>query len=374
MPDKTPHDDLFKAVFSITSEVIAFSQLYLPEFISKNLNYKTLKIELTSYVGENLKQYFSDIVYSVDWKNGKRLKLSFLLEHKSYVPRNIYLQLHRYLTEIYNHQDAENKKLQLVIPIVIYHGKDGWKKRDFSDYFDLPDENLQRYVPNLFYELIDLNKISDDLIINHSVGHYLQSTFLVFKHTKDKSFIEEFSQEIFIFVEKELDEIQKTFYLRSLLKYIFETFNYKKQEFKDFTENLNDMTQRVTGNLYDQLVEEGMVIGMEKGIEIESFIKNLEDKSDLLSKMVEANFSNEVIISLSGLSVTFVKEFKSNFTEKKVNELKKAYRDARKLNDLDAIRIVLIQAMHRFGFSKTFLATYFEKSVREISKITTLKN
>ena len=365
MQNKTPHDDLFKAVFSITSEVVAFSKLYLPKFISKNLNYETLKIEPTTYVGENLKQYFSDIIYSVKWKDGKSLQLSFLLEHKSYVPRNIYLQLHRYLTEIYNHQDAENKQLQLIIPIVIYHGNDAWVKRDFSDYFDLPDDNLRQYVPNLFYELIDLNKISDDLIINHSLGHYLQSTFLVFKHTKDKSFIEEFSQEIFIFVEQELDEAQKMFYLRSLLKYIFEVFKFEKQEFKDFTSKLNDMTHRVAGNLYDQLVEEGMALGAKKA----NLIIDLKNKILLLQRMVQNDISDELMIRFSGLSASFVQEFKVNLSEKKISILSKSFTDAKRLNDLDHIKRLFIKEMNQFGFSSTTLADYFKMKEEQIQHI-----
>lgn len=365
MRNKTPHDDLFKAVFSITSEVVAFSKLYLPKFISKNLNYETLKIEPTTYVGENLKQYFSDIIYSVKWKDGKSLQLSFLLEHKSYVPRNIYLQLHRYLTEIYNHQDAENKQLQLVIPIVIYHGKEDWKQRGFTDYFDLPDENLNRYVPNFLYELIDLNQISDDLIINHSVGHYLQSTFLVFKHTKDKSFIEEYSQEIFIFVEQELDEAQKMFYLRSLLKYIFEVFKFKKQEFRNFTTKLNNMTRRVAGNLYDQLVEEGMAIGMEKT----ELIKEIDDKTRLLSQMIQNGISHELTVKLSGFPDAFVQEFKTNFTDKKLLILQKSFNAARKLNELEDIKKLLVRAMNKFGFSNDSLANYFKMNSEKIQQI-----
>ena len=45
MKEKNLHDDLFKATFSIVSEVIAFSKIYLPKWLANQLDYETLKYE-----------------------------------------------------------------------------------------------------------------------------------------------------------------------------------------------------------------------------------------------------------------------------------------------------------------------------------------
>jgi len=89
MNNKKLHDELFKATFSMVSEVIAFSKIYLPKWLDNKLDYSTLQHEPTSFVGEQLSEYFSDIIYSCRLIDGKSIKLTFLLEHKSYVPKNI---------------------------------------------------------------------------------------------------------------------------------------------------------------------------------------------------------------------------------------------------------------------------------------------
>ena len=62
--------------------------------------------------------------------------------------------------------------------------------------------------------------MTDEYLLNLSVGYYLRSTFLVFKHRDEKGFIEQFLQEIFIFVERVLDEHQKAAFVKALLLYI----------------------------------------------------------------------------------------------------------------------------------------------------------
>ena len=51
-----------------------------------------------------------------------------------------------------------------IIPMIIYHGKSGWKKRGMSDYFNSKDNRLLRFVPNFDYLLTDLSSYTDGQI------------------------------------------------------------------------------------------------------------------------------------------------------------------------------------------------------------------
>ena len=106
---------------------------------------------------------------------------------KSY-PSNPYLQLMRYLLEGYTWQKEQKQPFTLIIPIILYHGNEQWTKKTFSDYFQLPDKNLQRYIPNFEYILNDLSKYSDEEILKLEVG-VLMTTLLLFKHKGDKDFL-----------------------------------------------------------------------------------------------------------------------------------------------------------------------------------------
>lgn len=271
MSENNPHNNLFIWTFSIRSEVKVFVKNYLPKWISEELDYRTFKQSTTSYMNEELKEYFSDIVYSCRSKTGKLIQLSFLFEHKSFVPKNIYIQLNRYTTEAYQQQslEKERKQLTVVLPVIIYHGKSKWHQRAFYEHFSIPNDHFKKYIPTYEYELIDLSKIADDWIIKIKSGHFLKSTLLVFKHKEDKDFLYQFQEEIFIFVEQELDVEQKRLFLKAILTYIFTAFKFEKEEIEDYLKNLKtgDMVNFIKGSYADHLFTEGMEKGLEKGLE-----------------------------------------------------------------------------------------------------------
>ena len=261
------HDKLFKQTFSVRSEAKAFVKTYLPAWVIDKLDFRTFKLSNTSFIDEKMKEYFSDLVYTCNWKGGASLKLSFLVEHKSYLPETIHLQLLRYLLEAYDYQKKQNVAFSVVIPIVVYHGKGKWVTKKLADHFDLPDNRLSRYIPQFDYELIDLNIISDELIVTIENGYLLRSTFLLFKHKDDKDFVLSHSKELFIFVEKELSPEQKRLFVEIFLRYVFSAFKFEKEEFSEYTKKVATMTEYVPGSLYEQAVNIGLREGEKKGIE-----------------------------------------------------------------------------------------------------------
>jgi len=267
MPRENLHDKLFKQTFSVRSEAKAFVQLYLPKWISHNLDFRYFKRSSDSYINDQLKEYFSDMVYTCKWKGKEKIQISFLLEHKSYMPENILIQLLRYLVEAYEHQLLQKEPLTFIIPVVIYHGKQKWEKRSFDTYFNLPDERLKQYLPVFNYEFVDVMEITNELLKDTTVGYFLRSTFLLFKYKDDKEAVMRESKEIFIFVEKELTEEQKRSFIKSLLTYIFKVFRFEQEEFRQYTKKIGDMVDYIAGSLYDQAVKKGEQKGMEKGME-----------------------------------------------------------------------------------------------------------
>jgi len=112
MKKENIHDKLFKHTLSIPSEAKALVKQFLPTWIRQNLDYRTFKLNTQSFVNESLDEYLTDIVYDCKWKGNFSIKISFLLEHKSYPDKLTPLQLLRYLTEAYtrllNDKDKRN--------------------------------------------------------------------------------------------------------------------------------------------------------------------------------------------------------------------------------------------------------------------------
>lgn len=81
-----PHDKFFKEIFSKKEEVQDLIINTLPKYLTNKIDFSSLQLDNTSYVDEELKTSFSDLVYNCIYKGKTTIKISLLLEHKSYRP------------------------------------------------------------------------------------------------------------------------------------------------------------------------------------------------------------------------------------------------------------------------------------------------
>ena len=145
MEINNPHDGWFSFTFNDKLSVIQFGQKFFPTAIGKQLDFDSFQKEDTSYVTEELRPFYSDKVWSCLWQGTqKRVKVSFLFEHKSYL-ENPWLQLHRYLVEGYRNQTQQQKavnkknktktpiRLTPIIPVLFYHGTGKWNYHSFEN-------------------------------------------------------------------------------------------------------------------------------------------------------------------------------------------------------------------------------------------------
>jgi predicted transposase/invertase (TIGR01784 family) len=139
MKIKNPHDASFQDIFSDIEKAEELIKISLPVEIIKNLNWKKLRYEKNTFVDENLKNYQSDMIFSIKTKNNQSMKRYVLFEHKSYRDKNIHIQLLSYLSRIY----SKMEKITPVIPILFYHGKDEWNiSEQFYETFNF-DDNMK---------------------------------------------------------------------------------------------------------------------------------------------------------------------------------------------------------------------------------------
>ena len=148
---QNPHDKFFKELFSEKEEVTEFITKTFPKELIQNLDLNTLELENGSFVDEELQEHFSDLVYNCVYQGKISLKITLLFEHKSSQPTTpIHFQLMRYMLRIWEQNLSQNEKLTPILPIIIYHGKNEWKKKDLRQYFtenEVLDANLMRFLP-----------------------------------------------------------------------------------------------------------------------------------------------------------------------------------------------------------------------------------
>ena len=58
-----PHDHFFKVIFSDPEKVQSFLRGALPQRIISNIQFETLREDPGSYIDEELKDFYTDVVY-----------------------------------------------------------------------------------------------------------------------------------------------------------------------------------------------------------------------------------------------------------------------------------------------------------------------
>jgi len=321
----TPHDLLFKRTFSEKEAVKAYLRKFVSKDLLKGLDLRTLKLENNSFVSPHLEERISDVVYSCKWKGKEEVVLTFLWEHKSYVPDFPHLQLMRYLLDGYDNQVAnlekgQPKKLNVIIPIILYHGIPEWNYRPFSDFFNIPKDFTLPFIPTFDYHLTDLKNYSREEILAIKFG-FLVSTLLLFKHKSNQEYVLQNPQEVFIFVNEKMDIDLKDDFLTAIIEYILQAFKIKKEVMKAAIEKLPEVEDNFVST-WDMLKAEGRVEGRVEGEQVVALKVRINWILKTLIKFPK--FSDEMIADFTEAEIELVQFLKKKVWNKPVASANKA--------------------------------------------------
>ena len=200
-----------------------------------------------------------DLLFSCKVKD-QDAYIRVVLEHKSYLDKELPIQLSYYNAAIWEEAIKEKDYYPPIINIVFYHGKGEWNIPTSLPI--LEDHNLEKYVSKLNYILIDLNKISDEDIISETYQDLCaQWAMLAMKHIFDsiESFIRLF--ELIADYIKSHEHIEKSHCIFLTLDYIV--------SMKDNAEEVESILKELTGGdkKVMTLTEKWMMEGLQKGLQ-----------------------------------------------------------------------------------------------------------
>ncbi|XKM13887.1 Rpn family recombination-promoting nuclease/putative transposase [Orbaceae bacterium ac157xtp] len=161
------HDSLFKLVMQDGEFSQEFVEIYAPKEILNLCDINTLKIEPTSFIDEDLKPYFCDMLFSIKTKKNQSVAFYFLVEMQSTPDPQIAYRLMSYAFKAMgNHQKRyKSKKYPLVIPILYFCGVKPHPKSIPMCWFDLFEcPELAREYYNKDFPMYDLLVTEDDEI------------------------------------------------------------------------------------------------------------------------------------------------------------------------------------------------------------------
>jgi predicted transposase/invertase (TIGR01784 family) len=212
------HDAFFKGMFSKKEIVERYIERFVSNELVAHLDLSSLELLPTSYVTDDLEEFFADLVWKANYHNGGIVEIALLFEHKSYIPEYGEVQILRYWVEGISEQIKNKENLRVIIPILIYHGEGEWKVRQIADYFKGIDETLRKFVPSFDYCVTNVSSYSDNELINMELGKLL-NVFLALIHIRDTKYILENFKTLFIFAEQYLPD--KGNFLQMLFVYLF---------------------------------------------------------------------------------------------------------------------------------------------------------
>ena len=306
---KFSHDKLFKEIWSDVESAWSFLENYLPTDLLAVMDLTSLEIHKGSFVEKNLKEYHSDLLYRVRTEKGHAF-IYILFEHKSYPDSLIHLQLLKYMTGIWslNLKQSRSKKLDIIVPLVMYHGKKIWNAPDrFSDLFSDSSEPVQPFLPDFQYILFDLPRYSDEEIRGTILGRVVM---LMFKYVFDPDF-EGKLPGIFKLLNDLMQKETGLQYMETLLRYLIANIeDMNSEKLKSIVEvsmsekegeTVMTFAKTMLGKSYYQGVEQGMQQGMQQGM-LQELKEAVMDLMDLrFGNMGEAEHAKRLISNMENI-------------------------------------------------------------------------
>jgi len=159
--EKIPHDKVYKSLFTDPYLVASLLSGFLPQDIAADFDLSTLEPVKSSYVTEDLREYFDDCVWKIRFK-GEEVYLYLMLEFQSRPDHFMALRILNYTSLLWldlvkSGKYGPDKKLPPVLPIVIYNGKPRWTEpQTVIDLIDvLHSPILVKYQPQQEFFLLD---------------------------------------------------------------------------------------------------------------------------------------------------------------------------------------------------------------------------
>jgi len=300
------HDSFFKKVFSDINNVRDFLHIALPDEVKNHIDFERINIEPNSYVSDDVKEFYSDIVVKSCIKNTDTLlDLYILFEHKSYQDKRIFIQLLHYMYLMWSHDYDNKKPLRVIIPVVFYHGKSKWKiPIKFTDQFRVNDD-FKKYLLNFDYILFDTSvhdlEHESNLALRNNV--YLMTALLLMK-SAFKEDIQAIRNVFDFWVDKGF--IKNTEQLLMFFVYITATKEIEQDKLEKLLEEAKIERSEVMPTLAQRWIEQGIEKGIEKGR-----LEGEKEKSIVIARnLLKKGMDTQFIIEITGLSQQDIKKLK----------------------------------------------------------------
>lgn len=298
---QSPHDKIFRHLFSDPIQVEAFLRGVLPAELLEKLDLTTLEREPDSFVDDQLREHLADIVYQCQFEEEDGLELAFLFEHKSYPPKYPHFQLLRYMLNLWESRLKQDQPVQVVLPILVYHGKEAWQVKSMESYFGsgkIPHV-LKPYFPNFDFQLVDLRSSAEETIRGQFHLPSLKLALLLMKYVFDPNLEDKLPLLILELFEL-LKEEEEAGNIKAIFVYLRNVVG----------EEVREKVMKQVEHHIEEYDRWGAVVGSTAWHEHQAGIA--AGKELIAQNLLREGFSIEDTARLSDLSIERIEELKAN--------------------------------------------------------------
>jgi predicted transposase/invertase (TIGR01784 family) len=304
----TPHDAVFKQMLAHKEVAQDFLQIHLPAKYLALCDMSTLQLVSGSFIEEDLRASYSDILYSVQTQHGPGY-LYALIEHQSTPDKLMAFRLMRYaIAAMQRHIDAGYDALPLVIPMLFYHGTVSPWPHSMSWQQLFNDPQLAHALYSADFPLVDLTVIPDNHIVTHRRMAMLE---LLQKHIRQRDLAEWQEQFASLLMEGHLTEKQ----IGTLVSYMLQAGTTARpeallrrlaQRAPQHKDLLMTIAQWLEEKGRQKGQKEGIRQGMEEGIKEgikEGMQKGREEETrNIARKMLACGIDTATVMTVTGLT------------------------------------------------------------------------
>ncbi|MEZ6133939.1 MAG: Rpn family recombination-promoting nuclease/putative transposase [Pirellulaceae bacterium] len=287
----TPHNNFFRFALSDLPNARNLIETQLSSAALAELDLQTLQLETGSFIDPDLREKFSDLLFSV--KLAQEMQdamldealVYFLFEHKSQTDPLTVLQLLSYIIRIWEKRLRDGLPLCPIVPLVVYHGERGWTAaKSLRELIPTPS-GLAEYQIDFRLPLLDLSQLSDEEISGEPI---LRSTLRLLKYSRSKQLVGKLT-EILQLIAQSLPQGSLPQWIQAIGVYVM-TVN-KDIGAEEYKQTLKSIlpTQFEPGSLADRLLIQGREEGREEGLKRGELRGKLQLLQEMLGEPLTAN-------------------------------------------------------------------------------------
>ena len=257
---------------------------------------------------KKFKNQEADVVYKK-----KDQKIFFLIEHQSKIDYSMSFRLLEYEVAIIRSAVDKSKiknksyKIPLVMPIVLYTGKQKWNANKYLEKSQEKIKGLNIKIGN--YSLVDINNYTEKELLEDST---FISKMMLIEKSKNTNEIAETLEKIISKTQKEDKEL-----LKSIIEIILEEkigitksteLIRKLGKKSDSMLAVVDMIRKENQMYIDMGRKEGKKEGKKEGEKT----GKMQKLKEIVLNMIEENLPNETIMKVTGISPKEIEEIKNS--------------------------------------------------------------